>query len=143
MKKTDYDEETYYNKVAQDLLPLIQMTFKFEELISDYDLIRTEDVWDEEFDQVVRALFFAKGSKEYIISITPHGLIRMPHTKYPTPLSVQIHNIVAGMYAGGWIGNNRSQGEYDSIKQERIPRRIHSDLDCTTEGRDLTARGDL
>ena len=37
------------------------------------------------------------------ISITPEGLIRMPHTKYPAQLSVQIHNVISGMYAGGWI----------------------------------------
>ena len=105
MKKSDYDEETYYQKIEQDLRPLIQMTLNFEELIADYELTRTEDCWDEEFDQVVRAFFFEKGTRQYIVSITPDGLIRMPHTKYPAQLSVQIHNVIAGMYAGGWIGN--------------------------------------
>ena len=99
MKKSDYDEETYYQKIAQDLYPLIQMTLNFEDLIADYELTKTEDLWDEDFDQVVRAFFFEKGTSKYIISITPDGLIRMPHTKYPSQLSVQIHNIIVGMYA--------------------------------------------
>jgi len=103
MKKTDYDEETYYKKVEKDLFPLILMTQKFEEFISDYALMNTEDLWDEDFDQVVRAFFFEKGTREYIISITPDGLIRRPHTKYPSQLSVQIHNVIVGLYAGGWM----------------------------------------
>jgi len=103
MRKSDYDEETYYKKVEQDLLPLILMTHKFEEFISDYALMKTEDLWDEDFDQVVRAFFFEKGDREYIISITPDGLIRRPHTKYPSQLSVQIHNVIVGLYAGGWM----------------------------------------
>lgn len=105
MKKSDYNEETYYKNIEQDLRPLIQMTLNFEDLIADFELIKTEDHWDEEFDQVVRAFFFEKGTRQYIISITPDGLIRMPHTKYPAQLSVQIHNVIAGMYAGGLIGN--------------------------------------
>ena len=103
MSKSDWDEENYYKKVEQDLIPLILMTNNLNMLIADFALIKTEDVWDEEFDQVVRAFFFEKGTRQYIISITPEGLIRMPHTKYPAQLSVQIHNVIAGMYAGGWI----------------------------------------
>ena len=103
MKKTDYDEETYYQKVEKDLFPLILMTMKFEDLISDYALMKTEDVWDEEFGQVVRAFFFEQGDKEYIVSMTPQGLIRESHTKYPSQLSVQLHNVVVGLYAGGWM----------------------------------------
>ena len=103
MKKTDYDKETYYQKVEKDLLPLILMTMKFEELISDYALMQTEDVWDEEFGQVVRAFFFEKGSNEYIITINPDGLVRGVHTKYPSQLSHQVHNVIVGLYAGGWM----------------------------------------
>ena len=103
MKKTDYDKETYYQKVKQDLLPLVVITRKIEELISDYALMQTEDVWDEEFGQVVRAFFFEKGTSEYIITITPEGLIRGVHTKYPSRLSHQVHNVIVGLHAGGWF----------------------------------------
>mgnify|MGYP001435971381 CR=1 FL=1 len=103
MKKTDYDEETYYQKVKKDLYPLVVITRKIEELISDYALMKTEDLWDEDYDQVVRALFFEKGTSEYIITITPQGLIRASHTKYPSQLSTQLHNIVVGLYVGGWM----------------------------------------
>ena len=96
MKKTDYDKETYYQKVEKDLLPLVVITRKIEELISDYALMQTEDVWDEEFGQVVRAFFFEKGTSEYIITITPEGLIRGVHTKYPSRLSHQVHNVIRG-----------------------------------------------
>jgi hypothetical protein len=110
MKKTDYDEETYYKKVEQDLFPLILMTHKFEEFISDYALMKTEDRWDEEFDTVVRAFFFGKGTQEYIISITPEGLIRRHHTTYPAQLAIQVHNVIAGMYAGGWLPSSHHSG---------------------------------
>ena len=103
MKKTDYDEETYYKKVEKDLFPLILMTQKFEEFISDYALMKTEDCWDEEYDQVVRAFFFEKGMSEYIITFSPDGLVRYTHTKYPSHLAVQCHNVIASMFAGGWM----------------------------------------
>ena len=102
-KKTDYSEEAYYKKIEGDLFPLVMMTLKIEELISDYELTKTEDLWDETTGQVVRALFLEKGTTEYIVSITPQGMIRMPHTEYPPQLSTQIHNVIVGMYAGGWI----------------------------------------
>jgi hypothetical protein len=113
MKKTDYDEKTYYEKIEEDLFPLVLMTQKFEELISDYDLAKTEDVWDEDFNQVVRVFYFEKGTNEYIISITPDGLIRGMHSKYPSRLSHQVHNVVVGMHAGKWMKStyqeNRSE----------------------------------
>ena len=31
---------------------------------TDYILVKTEDLWDEDNDQVVRALFFEKGTSE-------------------------------------------------------------------------------
>jgi len=103
MKKSDYGEEAYYKKIESDLAPLILMTMKFEEFISDYALIKTEDCWDEEYDQVVRAFFFEKGMSEYIITFSPEGLVRYTHTKYPSHLAVQCHNVIASMYAGGWL----------------------------------------
>ena len=103
MKKTDHEEEHYYQLVERDLEPLILITLKAEQLIADYALVKTEDLWDEDYDQVVRALFFEQGTREYIVSITPQGLIRETHTKYPRQLSVQLHNAVAMLYAGGWL----------------------------------------
>ena len=86
MRKTDYDEDTYYQMFERDLKPLILITNKAEELIADHALVKTEDLWDEDYDQVVRALFFEKGTREYIITITPDGLIRESHIKYPSQL---------------------------------------------------------
>ena len=103
MRKTDYEEDTYYKKIEEDLRTLILITLKAEELIADYALVKTEDLWDEDYDQVVRALFFEKGTREYIISITPQGLIRASHTKYPSQLSTQLHNLIVGLYVGGWM----------------------------------------
>ena len=103
IKKSDYDEESYYQKVAQDLFPLILMTKKFEEFISDYALMKNEDLWDEDFGMVIRAFFFERGDQEYIISITPEGLLRRAHTKYPAQLSIQVHNVIAAMHTGGWF----------------------------------------
>jgi len=41
MKKSDYNEETYYKNIEQDLRPLIQMTLNFEDLIADYEITKT------------------------------------------------------------------------------------------------------
>ena len=106
MKKTDYDKDTYYQKVEEDLRPLILITTKFEELISDYALMKTEDLWDEEYGQVLRAFFFEKGTRECIITMTPEGLVRASPTKYPSQLSHQVHNVIVGLYAGGWMTNH-------------------------------------
>ena len=50
MRKTDYDEDTYYQMVERDLKPLILITNKAEELIADHALVKTEDLWDEDYD---------------------------------------------------------------------------------------------
>ena len=50
MKKSDCDEESYYQKIEQDLRKLILITVKAEEFIADYALVKTEDLWDEDFD---------------------------------------------------------------------------------------------
>ena len=105
MKKIDYDQETFCQKVEEDLRPIILMKMKFEEFISDYALMKTEDLWDEDYDQVVRALFFEKGTREYIITITPQGLIRASHTKYPSQLSTQLQNLIVVLYVGGGTTN--------------------------------------
>ncbi|MDC2993723.1 hypothetical protein OAZ88_00360 [bacterium] len=103
MRKTDYDEDTYYQMVERDLKPLILITQKAEELIADHVLVKTEDLWDEDYDQVVRALFFEKGTRGYIITITQDELIRASHTKYPSQLSTQPHNLIMGLCVGGWV----------------------------------------
>ena len=108
MKKSEMEEATYYRKVERDLFPLTLMKMKFEELISDFDLAKTEDLWDEETDQVVRAFFFEQGTSEHVLTLEPHGLIRGIHTnQFPSHLLFQIHNVVVGLQSGGWLVNGR------------------------------------
>ena len=65
------------------------MTMKFEEFISDYALMR-QRISGMRSRQVLRAFFFGNGTREYIITITPEGLIRASHTKYPAQLSIRV-----------------------------------------------------
>ena len=91
MKKSEMEETTYYRKVERDLFPLTLMKMKFEELISDFDLAKTEDLWDEETDQVVRAFFFEQGNvRARPDDGTARTDSRDPHEPFPSHLLFQI-----------------------------------------------------
>ena len=49
---------------------------EIEEEVTAFSLESHEDVWDEDNDQVVRALFFERGMSKWIVFITPNGDVK-------------------------------------------------------------------
>jgi hypothetical protein len=77
-------------EIQKELLSILQE--QFEELISNYALDQTEDLNDEEYDQVVRTMYFSRGDKEHWVVMTPYGQIRSTSKSSPKDLIIQISN---------------------------------------------------
>lgn len=72
------------------LLDILQE--QLEEVISNYALDQVEDLNDEEYDQIVRTIYFSRGNKEHWVVMTPYGQIRSSSKSTPRDLIVQIGN---------------------------------------------------
>jgi hypothetical protein len=81
---------TAEQKAYIELLDLLQQ--QFEICISNYALDRYEDLNDQDYEQVVRVLYFSRGVDEPWIVITPYGHIRATSKSFPLDLLVQIVN---------------------------------------------------
>ena len=72
------------------LLDLLQE--QMEESISNYALEQVEDLNDEEYDQIVRTMYFSRGCKDHWVVLTPYGQIRSASKTSPKDLIIQINN---------------------------------------------------
>ena len=54
--------------------------------------MRNEDEYDDDEDELVRAIWMVRGTSHHIFSITPSGFIKTVNTKMPMQLWVQIAN---------------------------------------------------
>ena len=89
---TGTEKESYL-----ELLNILQD--QYEECISNFALDHTEDLNDEDYDQVVRTMYFSRGDKEYWVVLTPYGQIRSTSKSSPKDLIVQISNATIDLYA--------------------------------------------
>ena len=53
-----------------------------------------EDLYDEDEDELVRAIWMERGTSQHIFSITPSGFTKAVNTKMPMQLWVQVANSV-------------------------------------------------
>ena len=81
---------TSEQETQSQLLDILQE--HLEEFISNYALDQVEDLNDEEYDQIVRTLYFSRGNKEHWVVMTPYGQIRSSSKSTPKDLIVQIGN---------------------------------------------------
>jgi hypothetical protein len=68
-----------------------------EETIGSYVLQNPENIYDEEYDQILRVLEFSRGLKTHQILIAPDGFIRWLSPKFPSALLLEIHNALLGL----------------------------------------------
>jgi len=78
-----------------DVSILNSMQSWLENEISNYELVRIEDLDDQENEQVVRSLWWSRGIKEFFIVLAPRGGIRGWSNSIPKELLVQCHNTIA------------------------------------------------
>ncbi len=81
---------TSEQETQSQLLDILQE--QLEEVISNYVLDQVEDLNDEEYDQIVRTMYFSRGNKEHWVVMTPYGQIRSSSKSTPKDLIVQIGN---------------------------------------------------
>ena len=63
-----------------------------EQDISNYEIVNTETIFDEDNDEILMAFRFNRGSKEHTIVITSEGFVR--YYDMPVDLFVDIHNSI-------------------------------------------------
>ena len=68
------------------------VTKKIETEVSNYALDKHEDLYDEEDEWMVRALFWSRGMNDYEMVITPYGQLKWSNPKTPRHLLVQVLN---------------------------------------------------
>lgn len=81
---------TSEQETQTQLLDILQE--QLEEVISNYALDQVEDLNDEDYDQIVRTMYFSRGNKEHWVVMTPYGQIRSSSKSTPKDLIVQIGN---------------------------------------------------
>ena len=81
---------TSEQETQSQLLDILQE--HLEEFLSNYALDQVEDLNDEEYDQIVRTMYFSRGNKEHWVVMTPYGQIRSSSKSTPKDLIVQIGN---------------------------------------------------
>ena len=81
---------TSEQETQTQLLDILQE--QLEEVISNYALDQVEDLNEEEYDQIVRTMYFSRGNKEHWVVMTPYGQIRSSSKSTPKDLIVQIGN---------------------------------------------------
>ena len=63
-----------------------------EESIGSYAIQNAQNIYDEEFEQILRLLEFSRGLKNHKIVLAPDGFIRWISPKFPSALLLEVHN---------------------------------------------------
>ncbi len=71
-------------------LDMIEETLETD--ITSYELINSENIYDDEIDIVYRGYTFNRGNEDYKIAISPTGLIKCVSTDIPNQLIIEISN---------------------------------------------------
>ena len=71
-------------------LDMIEETLEGD--ITSYELINSENIYDDEVDIVYRGYTFNRGNEDYKIAISPTGLIKCVSTDIPNQLIIEISN---------------------------------------------------
>ena len=66
--------------------------YSLEQDISNYEIISSENVYDDETDIVYRGYTFNRGNEDYKIAISPSGLIKCVSPDIPNFLIIDIAN---------------------------------------------------
>ena len=68
-----------------------------EESIGSYAIQNPENIYDEEYEQILRVLEFSRGMKTHQIVMEPDGFIRCISPKFPRALLLEVHNALVGI----------------------------------------------
>lgn len=68
-----------------------------EETIGSYAIQNPQNIYDEDFKQILRVLDFSRGLKNHKIGLAPDGFIRCISPKFPSALLLEIHNALVAI----------------------------------------------
>ena len=72
------------------MLDFIQLNL--EKSVSNWEIISTEDLFDEEMDEVIRIVNFNRGIKTHFIVVNPRCDIKATSSKISWSLLIDVHN---------------------------------------------------
>ncbi len=86
-----------YDEKEENIIDLNILMDVLEESIGSYAIQNAQNIYDEEFKQILRLLEFSRGMKTHRIVLAPDGTIRFLSPKFPSALLLEIHNALVGI----------------------------------------------
>ena len=81
-------------EIQSDLILLDVIEKLLDKEISSFALEDQENLFDEEFNEIIRKFEFSRGLKIHLIVIGPDGFIRWMSKGFPSILLLEIHNLL-------------------------------------------------
>lgn len=76
----------------EDLRALDAIQAVLEDNIADYALENSENLYDEDQQEILRKLEFSKGTRSFFLVVSPYGHWHLMNQKFPRLLLMEIHN---------------------------------------------------
>lgn len=93
MNKTKLDKRPE-EEIQIDLTALDVIEKLLGNEISSFALEDQENLFDEEFNEIIRKFAFSRGLKTHLVVIGPDGFIRWMSKGFPSILLQEIHNLL-------------------------------------------------
>ena len=93
MSKSKLDKRPE-EEIQSDLIALDVIEKLLENEISSFALEDQENLFDEEFNEIIRKFEFSRGLKCHLVVIGPDGFIRWMSKGFPSILLQEIHNLL-------------------------------------------------
>jgi hypothetical protein len=93
MNKSKLDRRTE-EEIQIDLTALDVIEELLGNEISSFALEDQENLFDEEFNEIIRKFEFSRGLKTHLVVIGPDGFIRWMSKGFPSSLLQEIHNLL-------------------------------------------------
>lgn len=82
----------HHPRQQEDLILLNQIQKALEEDIKSFIISNSENLFDQEFDQILRSVEFTRRPESYQIVLAPNGFIRWSSDRCPSSLICEVHN---------------------------------------------------
>jgi len=94
----NYQKKTRSSNEKKDsIIDLNILQDILEESIWSYAIQNPQNIYDENFEQILRVLEFSIGLNTHQIALAPDGLIRWISEKFPVSLLHEIHNALVAI----------------------------------------------
>lgn len=93
MNKSKLDKRSEKD-IQSDLIALNVIERLLGGEINSFVLEDKENLFDEEFNEIIRKFEFSRGLKSHLVVIGPDGLIRWISKGFPSILLQEIHNLL-------------------------------------------------